>query len=72
MSFVTYLFSFLLFSYLKCETTVGWPDLTRKHPLGVVHEGVVHEPPSGGGIVPAKLVLGNQRVETVVEVCGLV
>lgn len=50
----------------------GCQDLTGKHPLGVVHEGVVHEDSRGSGIVAAKLVFGNQRVEAVVEVCGFV
>lgn len=50
----------------------GRRDLTRKHPFGVVHERVVHEGSSGGGVVAAQPVLGNQRVEAVVEVRGLV
>lgn len=51
----------------------GSRDLTGKHPLGVVRsEGVVHEGSGGGGVVAAELVLGDQRVEAVVEVRGLV
>lgn len=51
----------------------GSRDLTGKHPLGVVRsEGVVHEGSGGGSVVAAELVLGDQRVEAVVEVRGLV
>lgn len=70
---ILFQFSFIsLFKMQNHKTADGCPDLTRKHPLGVVYERVVHKPSSGGGIVPAKLVLGNQCVEAVVEVRGLV
>lgn len=35
-------------------------------------EGVVHERPGGGGLVPPQFVLHDHRVEAVVEVGGLV